>query len=84
MGHWCLKKSDNMGGGVLSETLLLTFDRYIELNLSVSIKISNPNCLKQLSWTNEGDVRQKNTNKVLQVDLKPFASKLKRMKLFIH
>ena len=32
-----------MGGGVLSENLLLTFDRYIKWNVPVSIKISNPN-----------------------------------------
>ena len=43
MGHWCLKKFDYMGGGVLSENRLLMFDRYIKLNVSVSIKISNPN-----------------------------------------
>ena len=30
MGHWCLKKSDYMGGGVLSENWLLMFDRYIK------------------------------------------------------
>ena len=29
MGHWFLKKSVYMGGGVLSENQLLTFDRYI-------------------------------------------------------
>ena len=49
MGHWCLKKSDCMGGGVLLENQLLTFDRYIKWNIPVSIKISNPNlpvCLK--------------------------------------
>ena len=38
MSHWCLKKSDYMGGGVVSENRLLTFDRYIPV-----IKISNPN-----------------------------------------
>ena len=43
MGHWCLKKSDYMGGGVLSENWLLTFDRYMKSNVPVSIKISNPN-----------------------------------------
>ena len=43
MGHWCLKKSDYMGGGVLSENRLLTFDRYIKWNIAVSIKISNLN-----------------------------------------
>ena len=42
MGHWCLKKSDYMGGGVLSEIRLLTFDRYIKWKVPVSIKISNP------------------------------------------
>ena len=43
MGHWCLKKSDYMGGWVLSENQLLTIDRYIKWNVPVSIKISNPN-----------------------------------------
>ena len=43
MGHWCLKKSDYMGGGVLSENWLLTFDRYIKWDVPVSIKISNLN-----------------------------------------
>ena len=43
MGHWSLKKTDYMGGGVLSENLLLTFDRYIKSNVPVSIKISNHN-----------------------------------------
>ena len=43
MGHWCLKKSDNMGGCVLSENWLLTIHRYIKWNVPVSIKISNPN-----------------------------------------
>ena len=43
MGHWCLKKSDYMGGWVLSENQLLIFDRYIKWNVPVSIKISNPN-----------------------------------------
>ena len=43
MGHWCLKKPDYMGGGVISENRLLMSDRYIELNVPVSIKISNPN-----------------------------------------
>ena len=43
MGHWCLKKFDYMGGGVLSENRLPKFDRYIKLNVPVSIKISNPN-----------------------------------------
>ena len=45
MGHWCLKKSDYMGGGVLSENRLLTFDRYINpLSIvPVSIKILNHN-----------------------------------------
>ena len=32
-----------MGGGFLSENLLLTFDRYIKLNVPVSIKISHSN-----------------------------------------
>ena len=32
-----------MGGGVLSKSWFLTFDRYIKWNVSVSIKISNPN-----------------------------------------
>ena len=36
------EKSDYMGGGVLSENQLLTFDRYIKWNVPVSIKISNP------------------------------------------
>ena len=43
MGHWGLKKYDYMGGGVLSENRLLTFDRYINWNVPVSIQISNPN-----------------------------------------
>ena len=43
MGHWCLKKSDYMGGWVLSENRLKTIDRYIKWNVPVSIKISNPN-----------------------------------------
>ena len=45
MGHWCLKESDYMGGGVLSENWLLTFDRYmyIKWNVPVSIKILIPN-----------------------------------------
>ena len=44
MGHWCLKKSDYMGGGVLLENLLLTYERYIKWNVpAASIKISNPN-----------------------------------------
>ena len=43
MDHWCLKKSDFMGGGVLSENRLLMFDRYIKWNVPVSIKILNPN-----------------------------------------
>ena len=43
MGHWCLKKSDNMGGGILSENQSLTFARYIKWNVPVSIKILNPN-----------------------------------------
>ena len=43
MGHWCLKKSDYLGGGVLFENQLLRFDGYIELNVPVSIKISYPN-----------------------------------------
>ena len=43
MGHWCLKKADYMGGGVLLENRLLTFYRYIKWNVHVSIKISNPN-----------------------------------------
>ena len=42
MGHWCLNKSDYIGGGVLSENQLLTFDWYIKWNVPV-IKISNPN-----------------------------------------
>ena len=43
MGHWCLKKSDYMGGGVLWNSWLSKFDRYIKWNVPVSIKISNPN-----------------------------------------
>ena len=43
MGHWCLKKSDYMGGWVLSENWLLAIHRYIKWNVPVSIKISNPN-----------------------------------------
>ena len=45
MGHWCLKKSDYMSGGVLSENRLLAFDRYmyIQSNVPVSIKRMNPN-----------------------------------------
>ena len=43
MGHWCLKKSDYMGGGVLSENQCPMFDRYIKWNVSVSVKISSPN-----------------------------------------
>ena len=43
MGHWCLKNSEYMGGGVLSENWLLAFNRYIESNVPVSIKISNLN-----------------------------------------
>ena len=43
MGHWCLKKFDYMGGGVLSENRLPMFDWYIKGNVPVSIKISNPN-----------------------------------------
>ena len=43
IGHWCLKKSDYTGGGVLSENRLLMFDRYIKSIVPVSIKISNPN-----------------------------------------
>ena len=43
MGHLCLKKSDYMGGGVLSENRLLEFDRYIKWNVPVSIKILNLN-----------------------------------------
>ena len=43
MGHWCLKISDYMGGWVLSENRLLTFDMYIKWNVPVSIKLSNPN-----------------------------------------
>ena len=43
MDLWCLKKSDYMDGGVLSENWLLTFDRYIKWNVPVSIKILNPN-----------------------------------------
>ena len=38
MGHWCLKKDDHNGDGVLSKN---QFDRYIFC--PVSIKISNPN-----------------------------------------
>ena len=34
---------DYMGGGILSENLFLTFDRYIKSNVPVSIKISNHN-----------------------------------------
>ena len=41
--HWCLKKFDYMGGGVLSENWLLMFDRYIKSNVPVSIKILKPN-----------------------------------------
>ena len=37
-----------------------------------------------LVLTVEWDVRQKNKVQVQQVNLKPFASKLKSMKLFIH
>ena len=37
------KKSDYMGGGVLSKNWLLLFDRYIQSNVPVSIKISNSN-----------------------------------------
>ena len=43
MGHWCLKKSDYIGGWVLSENWLLTIPRYIKWNVPVSIKILNPN-----------------------------------------
>ena len=43
MGHWCLKKSDYMVGGVLLENWLLMFDRYIKWNIPVSVKILNPN-----------------------------------------
>ena len=43
MGNWCLKRSDYMGGGVLSENWLQMFDRYIKWNVPVSIKILNPN-----------------------------------------
>ena len=43
MGHLCLKKSDYMGGGVLSENRLLAFDRFIKWNVPVSIKILNLN-----------------------------------------
>ena len=43
MGHWCLKKSDYMGGWVVSENQLLIFDRYIKWNVPVSINILNPN-----------------------------------------
>ena len=43
MGHWCLKISDYMDGGVLSENPLLTFDRFIKWNVPVLIKILNPN-----------------------------------------
>ena len=43
MGHWCLKKSDYMGGWVLSENWLLTIHRYIKWNVPFSIKILNPN-----------------------------------------
>ena len=32
-----------MGGGVLSENQLVTFDRYIKWNVAVSIKILNSN-----------------------------------------
>ena len=32
-----------MGGGVLSENQILTFDRYIKWNVPVSNKIANPN-----------------------------------------
>ena len=45
MGHWCLKKSDYTGAGVLSENRLLTLNRYIKSNVPVSIKILNPNQL---------------------------------------
>ena len=40
MSHCCLKSFYYMGGGVLSENWLLTFDRYIKSNVPVSIKIS--------------------------------------------
>ena len=43
MGHWCLKKSEYMGGWVLSENQLETIDRYIKWNVPVSIKILNAN-----------------------------------------
>ena len=43
MGHWCMKKSEYIGGGVLSENWLKTIDRYIKWNVPVSIKIWNPN-----------------------------------------
>ena len=55
MGHLCLKKSDYIGGGVLSANRLVTFDRYSKLNVPVSMKISNPNlhvflfCLKSFN-----------------------------------
>ena len=42
MRHWCLKKIDNMGGGVLSENWILMFERNIKSNVPVSIKILNP------------------------------------------
>ena len=38
----CLKNSDYMGDGVLSENWLLMLDWYIKWNVPVSIKISNP------------------------------------------
>ena len=43
MGHWCLKKSEYMGGWVLSESRLETINRYIKWSVPVPIKISNPN-----------------------------------------
>ena len=51
MGHLCLTKSYYMGGGYCCVqhsfigNRLLTFDRYIEPNVPVSIKILNPNLL---------------------------------------
>ena len=42
-GSLVVEKSDYMGGGVLSENQLLTFDRYIKWKVLVSIKIWNPN-----------------------------------------
>ena len=45
-----------MGGGVLSQNLLLMFDRYIKRNVSVSIKILNPN-LPVFCWVKSSKQR---------------------------